>query len=76
METAIVNNKGEITIPNKYRKKYGISTGTKVGFVEKDGQLIIKVLNKEYFESLTGWLKDENDLLGELMREKKIEREL
>jgi len=75
METLVTTKKGQIVIPRKYRRKYGIAPGTKIGFIEKDGNLIIKALNKEYFESLAGWLK-EGDLLEELAKEKKIEREL
>ena len=75
METSVTTKKGQIVIPRKYRRKYGIAPGTKIGFIEKDGNLIIKALNKEYFESLAGWLK-EVDLLEELAKEKKIEREL
>lgn len=76
METSTTTNKGQIVVPKKFRRKYGIAPGTKVGFIEKDGNLIIKALNKEYFESLAGWLKDGPDLIEELMKEKKIEREL
>ena len=76
METSITTNKGQIVIPKFYRKKFGIKAGTKIGFIEKDGNLIIKTLNKAYFESLAGWLKGGGDLLEELMKEKKIEREL
>ena len=74
METSITTNKGQIVIPKAYRKKFGIKPGTKIGFIEKDGNLIIKALNKEYFESMAGWLK--GDVLGELMKEKEKEREL
>lgn len=75
METSITTNKGQIVVPKIFRKKYGIKPGTKVGFLEDEkGNLIIKALNKEYFESLAGWLK--GDVLGELMKEKAREREL
>lgn len=75
METSITTNKGQIVIPKRYRKKLGIKPGTKVGFIEDEkGNLIIKALNKEYFDSLAGWLK--GDVLDELMKEKEKEREL
>ena len=76
MEISITTTKGQIVIPRIYRRKYGIAPGTKVGFIEKDGNLIIKALNKEYFESLAGWLKEGDNLLDELKKEKKSEREL
>jgi len=75
METSTTTSKGQIVIPRKLRAKYGIKPGTKVGFVEKDGELIIKALTKKHFESLAGWLQDSPDLIAELLKEKKIERE-
>lgn len=76
METSTTTSKGQIVIPRKLRAKYGIKPGTKVGFVEKDGELIIKALTKKHFESLAGWLQDSPDLIAELLKEKKTEREL
>jgi AbrB family looped-hinge helix DNA binding protein len=76
METSTTTSKGQIVIPRKLRAKYGIKPGTKVGFLEKDGELVIKALTKKHFESLAGWLKDGPDLIAELMKEKKTEREL
>ncbi|MCY7410700.1 MAG: AbrB/MazE/SpoVT family DNA-binding domain-containing protein [Chitinophagales bacterium] len=64
METSIATNKGQVVVPRKLRTKYGIKPGTKVGFIEQDVNLIIKALNKEYFESLAGWLKGDGDLLA------------
>ena len=76
METSVTTPKGQILVPRKLRAKYGIKPGTKIGFIEKDGNLILKALNKEYFESLAGWLKGDGDLLAELMKEKAREKEL
>jgi AbrB family looped-hinge helix DNA binding protein len=74
METSIATSKGQILIPRKLRAKYGIKPGTKVAFIEKGGELIVKALSKEYFDSLAGWLPEEGDPLAELMKEKQIEK--
>jgi AbrB family looped-hinge helix DNA binding protein len=76
METAITSLKGQILVPRKLRAKYGLKPGTKVAFIEKDGELIIRALNKAFFESFAGILKGDGDLIDELMKEKKREREL
>jgi len=76
METSITTTKGQIVVPRKLRTKYGIKPGTKVAFIEKDGELIIRALNKAYFDSFSGLLKGENDVLAELMKEKEKERDL
>ena len=61
-------------IPQKLRKKYGIMAGTKIGFIDKNGEIILRPFTKEYFAGFAGWLK--GDVLGELMEEKRKEREL
>ncbi len=63
-----------MVIPRKLRRKYGIKPGTKVAFIDKDGGILLKALTKEYFDSFAGFLK--GDVLGELMKEKRKEREL
>ena len=75
METSITTTKGQIVVPKIFRKKYGIKPGTKVGFIEKDGNLILRALNKEFFESFAGILKGKGDVLEELMKEKAKEKE-
>ncbi len=76
METSIVTVKGQIVVPAKIRKKFGIKKGTKIAFIEQNNKLIIQPLDKSYFESLAGMLGTEGDMLKSLMEDKKQEREL
>lgn len=77
METSKINTKGQVVIPKQYRKKYGMKPGITISFSEdKKGNLLVKTLNKAYFESFAGILKGKGDLIAELMKEKAIEREL
>jgi len=76
METSIVTVKGQIVVPAKIRKKFGIKKGTKIAFIEQNNKLIIQPLDKSYFESLAGMLGSEGDMLKSLMEDKKQEREL
>jgi AbrB family looped-hinge helix DNA binding protein len=76
METSIVTVKGQIVVPAKIRHKFGIRKGTKIAFIEQHGKLIIQPLDKGYFESLSGILGTEGDMLKGLMEDKKKEREL
>jgi AbrB family looped-hinge helix DNA binding protein len=76
METSIVTVKGQIVVPAKIRRKFGIKKGTKVAFIEKEGKLIIQPLDKNYFESLAGILGTEGKMLKSLLGDKKKEREL
>lgn len=76
METSIVTVKGQIVVPAKIRKKFGIKKGTKIAFIEQNGKLFIQPLDKGYFESLAGVLGTDGDMLKSLMEDKKREREL
>lgn len=54
----------------KHLKKFGKRT------VNKQTRKEAKAFYKEYFESLAGFLKGGRNVLAELMKEKRIEREL
>ncbi len=76
METSVVTIKGQIVVPVKIRRKFGIKKGTKVAFIEQNGKLLIQPLDTNYFQSLAGILGTEGDMLKSLMEDKKREREL
>jgi len=76
METSVVTIKGQIVVPVKIRRKFGIKTGTTIAFIEQNGKLIIQPLDKSYFENLAGVLGTEGKMLKSLMEDKKKEREL
>ena len=38
----VVSRKGQVTIPIKLRRKYGIDKNSKVQIVEEDGKIVIK----------------------------------
>ncbi len=74
METSVTTSKGQVVIPKKFREKLGIKPGTRVAFIDRNGEIVLKALTKEYFLSFAGILK--GDVLGELMKEKAKEKEL
>ena len=76
METSITTNKGQIVVPKKLRSKYGIKKGTRVAFIDKNGELVLRVMDKEYFRSFVGITKGAGSAIDELMKEKAIEKEL
>ena len=76
METSVVTVKGQIVVPAKIRRKFGIKKGTKVAFIEQNGKLIVQPLDKSYFEGLAGILGTDGKMLKSLMEDKKREREL
>ncbi len=76
MDTSVITIKGQIVVPAKIRRKFGMKKGTKVAFIEQNGKLIIQPLDKTYFESLAGILGTGGKMLKSLMEDKKKEREL
>lgn len=71
-----VTTKGQLVIPSKLRRKYGIRKGTQVAFVEEDHRLILQPLTPEFIRSLRGWLKDEPSPMKVLLEERRRERKL
>ena len=42
-----IGERGQVTIPKKYRHRFGLSPSTDVEFVEEAGQLVLKKAKKE-----------------------------
>ncbi|MFC2133800.1 AbrB/MazE/SpoVT family DNA-binding domain-containing protein [Bacteroidota bacterium] len=76
MEVSVVTTKGQVVIPAKIRRKYGIKIGTKIQFSEEDGEITLHPITEETIEQNLGLLGTKGKLLKKLMEEKKIEREL
>ncbi|CAN5745885.1 hypothetical protein BH10BAC3_BH10BAC3_09170 [soil metagenome] len=74
METSILTSKGQLLIPKRLRTKYGIEAGVKVVFEEKDGAVVIRPMNQQFFKSYRGILSA-TGLLAEEMREMKAEEQ-
>ena len=56
META-ATVKGQVVIPAKIRHRLRIKKGTKFYVEERKGEIILRPLNKEYFQKMSGVLK-------------------
>jgi AbrB family looped-hinge helix DNA binding protein len=75
-ELSTVTSKGQLVIPSKLRRKFGIRKGTRVAFVEQDHHIILQPITPEFICSLQGSLKGGPSALKILLRERKREREL
>ncbi len=77
METGYVTTKGQLVIPSKLRRKFGIKAGTRVNFFDEEDGIKIVPVTSEIIKANIGFLgKDGPNLLKALMEEKKREREL
>jgi AbrB family looped-hinge helix DNA binding protein len=76
MDKAVVTVKGQVVIPSKLRRKYGIKKGTQVYLYEKDDAIVIKPITDDYIQKMAGVTGTKGKLLKALMEEKAKEREL
>lgn len=74
-ETGVVTSKGQLVIPAKLRRRFGIRKGTLVSFLEDNGRLIVQPITLEFIASLRGSLKG-GRAYEILMEERKRERSL
>lgn len=74
MDTSSVTVKGQIVIPSKIRRRHNIKQGTRVYFLEQDGDIILRPLTNEYIDSLKGAIGSGGRALTTLLEEKERER--
>lgn len=79
IETAIMSTKGQVIIPARLRKKYGLKKGRKIVFVEESGY--IKVVPPTDLRSLCGSWPDldvdtfTREIIEDRERDAEIEKE-
>ena len=78
MKTAVstITTKGQLVIPSKLRRKYGIRKGTRVAMIEEESRIILQPLTPEYIRGLRGSLKDGASALKFLKEGRRQDREL
>lgn len=74
MEKTSVTTKGQIVIPARLRRKFGIKSGTQVFVYEKNGEIVVRPVTDEYIEHLAGITGTKGKLLKALRDEKAKER--
>ena len=75
MTTTIVTAKGQIVIPSRIRRHLNIQKGTKLCVIEKEDEIVLKPLTREYFERMAGILGTKGKLTNALLEERAQERE-
>lgn len=76
MGSSVVTTKGQVVIPSKLRRKYGIKSGTLIQFYEAESEIRMVPVTPELIKSNKGFLGTKGKLLKALMEEKKKERDL
>ena len=75
-EISTVTTKGQLVIPSKLRRKYAITKGTQVAFLEQENRLVLQPLTPEFIRSLRGSLKGDPSALKALLEDRKRDRDL
>ena len=76
MDRSVVTVKGQVVIPSKLRRRFGIKKGTQVYLYERDGEIVIKPITDEYIQKMAGMAGTKGKLLKALMKGKAKERAL
>lgn len=75
MEEATITSKGQIVVPARLRRRYGLKPGTKVLFIERNDEILFQPLSREYIRSVHGMLTSKTSVTKELLRERAKDRE-
>lgn len=77
MTTAYVTSKGRLVVPASIRRRYDITPGTRIVFLEEGNRIIFQPVTKEYISSFCGIFKQkpgEKSVVQELIEERRAEK--
>jgi len=78
MNTAYVTSKGQLVVPSRIRRLFGIKPGTRVNFIEEGDRIIFQPVTREYIRSFRGMFKlkpGEKSVVQEHLEERRAERQ-
>lgn len=78
MNTAYVTTKGQLVVPARLRRRFGIKPGTRINFIEEGERIIFQPVTREYIDSFCGIFKQkpgEKSVVQELIEERRAEKE-
>jgi AbrB family looped-hinge helix DNA binding protein len=75
-ETSVVTTKGQLVIPARMRRRFGIKKGTTISFLEEGGRIVVQPVTRQFIRGLRGSLKGNLSALDLLLKQRKQERTL
>lgn len=72
--TAVVTSKGQVVVPARIRRKFGIKRGTHVRFIERGEEIVLQPVTKEFIRGLQGSLRAEGPATTDLLRDRATDR--
>ena len=73
MLTTTVTSKGQVVIPASLRRKLRLQRGAKLAVSEKDGQIIMNVLEGDPIKAGRGMLASRGKVLKQLVQDRMVE---
>lgn len=73
-EVAHVTTKGQLVVPSRLRRKYGIKPGTRVSFIERKGEIVFQPITRDYIRSIRGMFKEGPSLTEGLLETRAEEK--
>lgn len=76
-ETAYVTSKGQVVVPVRIRRKFGIKAGTRLNFQEENGRIVVQPVTRDFIDSFCGVFKlkpGEKSAVQELLEDRARER--
>jgi AbrB family looped-hinge helix DNA binding protein len=75
IDTIYFSVKGQVVIPRRLRREFGIEEGTRAIVYREDGRIILKPMTEQAYRGVRGSLKGKGALKA-LMANRRREREL
>ena len=78
MDSSYVTSKGQLVVPSRIRRRFGIKPGTRVNFVEEGNRIIFQPVTREYIDSFCGVFKlkpGEKSVVQQLLEERRAEKD-
>lgn len=76
-ESAYMSSKGQVVIPARIRRKYGLKEGTRLNFLVEEGRFVVQPVTKDFIDSFCGIFKSkpgEKTAVQELLEDRAAER--
>lgn len=78
MNSAYVTSKGQLVVPSRIRRLFGIKPGTRINFVEEGDRIIFQPVTREYIRSFRGRFKlksGKKSVVREHLEDRRAERD-
>ena len=75
LERVRVSSRGQVIIPARVRRRYGIRKGTEVVFLEEPNRVVMQPITRKFIEGLCGSLKG-SAAMDYLLDQRKRDRKL